>query len=50
MLKAEKWSVGYGDVKVINEINFQAEKGKYIVIAGESGKGKSTLLKGLKGF
>lgn len=50
VLKAEKWSVGYGDVKVINEINFQAEKGKYIVIAGESGKGKSTLLKGIKGL
>ncbi|WP_072446177.1 ABC transporter ATP-binding protein [Blautia sp. Marseille-P3201T] len=50
VLRAEKWSVGYGEIKVIDEINFQVEKGKYIVIVGKSGNGKSTLLKGIKGL
>ena len=49
MLKVENLSTSYrtidGDVRVLNNINFQIHENEIFGIAGESGCGKTTLLK-----
>lgn len=40
----------YGDVKVLEDINFRVEKGEFISILGPSGSGKTTLLHVVAGF
>jgi ATP-binding cassette subfamily F protein 3 len=48
-VRAEKLTVGYGDKVIASDITFEFKRGEKIVIAGENGKGKSTLLKTLAG-
>ena len=43
-------SIGYGEHKIVNQINFEIQRGEKIVIAGENGQGKTTLLKTLAGI
>lgn len=43
-------SYQYGQEKVINNFSLLAEKGDFVVINGESGKGKTTILTLLLGF
>lgn len=45
MFKAENISKSYGDLKVLENMNFQVEKNEVLAIVGPSGVGKSTLLK-----
>lgn len=41
--------IGYGDYIVARDISFDIARGEKVVIAGENGRGKSTLLKTLMG-
>ena len=43
-------SISYEENEVIKNLSFQVEKGDKVVITGESGRGKSTILNTLLGF
>ncbi len=43
-------SIHYEDQQVIKNLSFQISKGEKVVITGESGRGKSTVLNALLGF
>lgn len=45
MFRAENISKSYGNLKVLENMNFQVEKNEVLAIVGPSGVGKSTLLK-----
>lgn len=45
MFRAENISKSYGELKVLQHMNFQVEKNEVLAIVGPSGVGKSTLLK-----
>ena len=44
MLKAKNISKNFGEIKVLDNINFNVDKGSIVSIYGSSGAGKSTLL------
>ncbi|MEK7105673.1 MAG: ABC-F family ATP-binding cassette domain-containing protein [Patescibacteria group bacterium] len=44
-IRCENISVGYNGHAVVKDITFEVERGQKAVIAGENGRGKSTLLK-----
>ena len=48
-VRVEDLSIGYEDLTVAEQINFDVSRGDKIVIVGENGRGKSTLLKTLAG-
>ncbi|MFC1787913.1 ABC-F family ATP-binding cassette domain-containing protein [Patescibacteria group bacterium] len=48
-VRTDDLSIGYGDHIVAQNIEFEITRGKKVVIAGENGRGKSTLLKTLAG-
>lgn len=48
-LRVEDLAVGYGDKVIASGIRFELNRGDKVVITGENGKGKSTLLKTLVG-
>ncbi|HBC88157.1 MAG TPA: polyamine ABC transporter ATP-binding protein [Lentisphaeria bacterium] len=50
MIQAKDLTVGYGDVVVLENLNFSIERGEVFVIIGGSGCGKSTILKHLIGL
>ena len=43
-------SLGYGEEKILENINFCVEQGRIVTILGGSGCGKTTLMKGLVGL
>ena len=43
-------SKSFGDVKVLDDINFYIRKGEFITLLGPSGCGKTTLLRQIAGF
>lgn len=45
MLKVENLNKSFGDKKVLKDINLQVEKGDIFMITGESGVGKTTLIR-----
>ena len=45
MLRVKKISFGYGNSPTVDSISFCVKKGDVLAIAGESGSGKSTILK-----
>ena len=49
-LIAKNLCLGYDNMTVSQDINFQVNKGDYICIVGENGSGKSTLVKTLVGL
>jgi branched-chain amino acid transport system ATP-binding protein len=50
MLKVENLSAGYGELRILFNVNVELEKGKITAIAGPNGSGKSTLLKAIFGL
>ncbi len=50
ILRLENISVVYGNKKILHNINFSIKRGEILVIAGESGSGKSTILKAIDGL
>ena len=50
ILRLENISVAYGAKKIVENINFSIKHGEILVIAGESGFGKSTILKAIDGL
>ena len=47
---AEDLSVGYGEKIIVDKIHFSINRGEKVVIAGENGQGKTTVLKTLAGI
>ena len=43
-------SISWGEVNVLNQINFKLNDGEKLAIVGPSGSGKSTILKILAGL
>ncbi len=50
MLRVENIKFGYGESLVIDDVSFNIERGSHVSIIGESGSGKSTMLKLLFGM
>lgn len=50
ILRVENLSAGYGGKKFVDGVNFNLQRGEILVIAGESGSGKSTILKAIGGL
>ncbi|MBQ6005588.1 MAG: ABC transporter ATP-binding protein [Selenomonadaceae bacterium] len=50
ILTLENLVVAYGKKKIICGINFSVSRGEILIIAGESGSGKSTILKAIGGL
>jgi ABC-type nitrate/sulfonate/bicarbonate transport system ATPase subunit len=50
MIKLENISIGYNTIVVRNKLNYKSDEGKIYGILGESGVGKSTLLKTIAGL
>lgn len=50
LIKLEDVSFSYENNKVIENLNFEVEKGDYLCVLGTNGSGKSTLLKGILGL
>jgi branched-chain amino acid transport system ATP-binding protein len=50
ILRADKLSVGYGIVPVVQGATLQVGRGEAVALLGANGAGKSTLLKGLSGL
>ena len=49
-LTVEDLVVVYGKKRIIHDVNFSVKPGEILVIAGESGSGKSTILKAIGGL
>lgn len=50
MLKIKNLNKSFGKVKVLNNINFELEKGEVGVLLGKSGAGKTTILRCINGL
>jgi branched-chain amino acid transport system ATP-binding protein len=50
LLRAEKLSVGYGDVQVLWDIDLEVRAGEVVALIGSNGAGKTTLLLTLSGL
>ena len=50
LLTVEDLVVAYGKKRIIHEVNFSVKNGEILIIAGESGSGKSTILKAIGGL
>ena len=49
-VETKNLSIGWGEVNVLNQINFELKDGEKLAIVGPSGSGKSTILKILAGL
>lgn len=50
LLRVEDLSIAYGGKRVVRDVSFEVRRGEILVIAGESGSGKSTILKAIGGL
>jgi len=49
-VETKNLSISWGEVHVLNQINFELNEGEKLAIVGPSGSGKSTILKILAGL
>lgn len=49
VLRLERATFGYGERKIIQNVNLEIQRGDHVSVVGLNGAGKSTLLKGLAG-
>ena len=49
-VETKNLSISWGEVNVLNQINFELNDGEKLAIVGPSGSGKSTILKILAGL
>ena len=47
---SKTYQMGEVDIKAVNEVSFEIEKGEFVVILGQSGAGKTTMLNMLGGM
>lgn len=50
LLKVEGLTVDYGELRVVDEVNLELEKGQALGVVGASGSGKSTLISAIMGL
>lgn len=50
ILTVKSLAVAYGKKRIIHDVNFSVRQGEILIIAGESGSGKSTILKAIGGL
>ncbi len=50
IIECSNLTLGYDGVKVLENLNFNVEKGGYLSVVGENGAGKSTLVKAILGL
>ena len=50
LLDIEDLDAGYGDIKVLSEVDLRVEDGEYVTIVGPNGAGKSTVMKAIVGI
>ena len=50
VVETKNLSISWGEVNVLNKLNFELETGEKLAIVGPSGSGKSTILKILAGL
>ncbi len=50
VLEVRQLGVAYGSQRVLTDVSFRLERGEVMCVGGESGSGKSSLLKALLGF
>lgn len=50
IIEVTGFAAGYGGKKVLHDVNFTVRRGEILVIAGDSGSGKSTVLKHMIGL
>ena len=50
ILKVEDLSFYYDQEKVLNQINFTIHEGEFVILTGENGAAKSTLIKNIIGL
>ncbi len=50
VIRVDNITAGYGDVAIIEDINFEVRAGEVLIILGGSGCGRRTLLKHMIGI
>ena len=50
LLKVENLTLSYDDITVLKNLTFNINQGQILCILGESGCGKTSLLKAIRGF
>ncbi|MEM9331018.1 MAG: metal ABC transporter ATP-binding protein [Pseudomonadota bacterium] len=50
LLTADRLTLGYGDLPIVNDVTFELERGDVFAVVGHNGSGKSTLVRTLLGL
>ena len=50
ILKVNNLAFSYGEERVLHDINFQIDSGEFIILTGENGAAKSTLVRLILGL
>lgn len=50
LIEAKNLTLGYDNVRVLENLNFKVEENDFLCIVGPNGSGKSTLIKGMLGL